>query len=403
MDVMIIGGGASGMIAAVTAAESGDHVILFESQKKLGRKLLATGNGRCNLMNFGQLRYYGDSDFANQVCHYCSPPEVADFWAKLGLCLREEEQHRVYPCTFQAATVLDVLESAMKRYNVQILLETKVKKLESEGSHFKILTEDSRLFEGKRVIVATGGPAQPKLGGNRDGYSFLQQFSHLLCSASPALTPLKTDLRSISGLSGIRVHCKISLIAFSKIIKQEIGEILFTEDGVSGICAMQCARFVIPGECTAELDLVYDLFDHESSIVSYLLNLGASVPQEEPVSLLKGLCAPRLAWAVCKQAGLSMRGEKIRELNEQSYRSIAFALKHYRILITGTKGFDRAQVTAGGIDCKDWDPKRMESLLIPGLHAAGEVLNVDGDCGGYNLMFAWASGILAGRNGRGVV
>ena len=397
--VIIIGAGAAGMAAAITAASLGDSVVLLEAQSRPGRKLLATGNGRCNLMNLGKPVYYGDRAFAEKVLQNCGPQEILRFWDHLGLKVRCEE-NRVYPCTFQASTVLDVLLASLRKLQAELMINQRVHSIRKEKASFTVVTESGRQFQATRVIVTAGSPAQPKLGGSSDGLSILAGMGHAIESPRPALTPLLTEKKAISGLSGIRAKCEIRMITDGVEVHRERGELLFTEEGISGICVMQCARFIEPGRSTAVLNWVPDLFASRDDILSFLRHQQAEEPEGEPPSLLRGILAPRLAWAVCRQAGLRMRGEQNAALTDPQLLGIAHSLTHYRIAVTGCCGTDRAQVCAGGALCRDFDPSTMESALSPGLFAAGEVLNVDGDCGGYNLMFAWSSGILAGRNGR---
>ena len=221
-----------------------------------------------------------------------------------------------------------------------------------------------------------------------------------MVSARPSLTPMRTDRRSISGLAGLRVKCRLRLAVDGRARHQESGELLFSETGISGICVMQCSRFAEPGRSICHLDLISDLFDREEYLISELFARRKHFAGDPAQEILRGLCGDRLAYAVCKQAGLLLRGEKVQDLSDPQLRQIAAVLRDYQIRIEGVEGFDRAQVMAGGADCGEVAPENMESRLVPGLHLTGELLNVDGDCGGFNLMFAALSGIRAGRNGR---
>ena len=398
-DTLIVGAGASGLAAAAAASSAGDKVILLEAQDRPGRKLLATGNGRCNLMNLGEPVYYGDRHFAEKVFRFCGRQELELFWHSIGLQLRSED-NRVYPCTFQAFTVLDVLLARLRRNQVELLTGQRVQFVRRMEGGYTAVSETGERYRSSRVIIAAGGPAQPKLGGCSDGFDLLNAFGHRMAPPRPALTPLFADHRAISGLSGIRVRCEIRMMCREEEKHRERGELLFTDEGISGICVMQCARFVEPGRSTAVINLVPDLFEGTGSLLAFLHQRKEAEPEEEPPSLLRGICMPRLAWAVCKQAGLSLRGETNADLSDAALQKVAAALTSYQIPIRDSAGMERAQVCAGGILCRDFHPSTLESRLSPGLFAAGEVLNVDGDCGGFNLMFAWASGILAGKNGR---
>ena len=399
-DVLVIGGGASGLAAAASAAEQGDHVLLLEAQSKPGKKILASGNGRCNLMNWNSPVYYGDDDFARAVFAECPREQIVGFFHRYGLILRSDQAGRVYPCTFQSSSVLETLLLALESNEASVITGQQVNRVERGANGFRVSTASGEMYEAGRVILATGGPAQPKLGSSSDGVQLISPFGHTAIPFKPALTPLITDSRSISGLSGIRVRCDVQIETDGKAVHSECGELLFTNDGISGICAMQCARFVSPGKSLCRLNLIYDLFSSISAAEQELLRRRAAFPDADPVTLIQGICVPKLAFAVCKQAGLPMRGEKNAELTVRQICSLAEALSCYTLRIMDIKGFDHAQVSSGGLACSLFSPHTMESLLQKGLFATGEVLNVDGDCGGFNLMFAWATGLLAGRNGR---
>ena len=394
-DLTVIGGGPAGMSGAIVAAELGQRVLLLEKQERAGRKILASGNGRCNLMNRLPPRYYGDSIFAERALKRCGPQDIEDFFHRWGLLLREEAQGRVYPVTGQAASVLAALTAAMDTSGVTFCRGSAVQQVVSAHEGFEIRCGAQRIFS-RRVLIACGGAAQPKLGGCGDGYALLSSLGHHLIPVSPALTPMNTDPRSISGLSGLRVLCRLSLKdANGSLLKAEEGEILFTDYGISGICVMQCARFAIPGS-SLTADFLSPVFpdrtgaEHE---LAFRMNRFPDLPAQR---LLEGILPAKLAFAVMKQAGFSLRGERVRDLPSDSPKRIATAGYGYRFSDLHPRGLDQAQVTAGGMDCAEFSPETMESRLVPGLFAAGEVLNVDGDCGGFNLMFAFASGMIAG-------
>ncbi len=400
--VLVAGAGASGLVAAISASDCGDDVLLLEASAKPGRKILASGNGRCNLMNLGVPAYHGDSSFAEKVFSCCGPDDIISFWNKLGLMLRKENGNLVYPYTMQSSSVMEILDKAVKFRHIPVLTGNRIISLNNNGNGFLAKCENGEVFSADRVILSTGGPAQPKLGGNEDAVSLLIPFGHHALPYFPALSPLKTDARSVSGLSGIRVRCIITLKNKHREIRVEEGELLFTEDGVSGICVMQCARFINGPDFTLEINFIPNLFQDRDAALNELKFRRKIFAMSDAVSLLQGIFLPKLAYAVCKQAGWRLRGEKCRDLSDDNLNQLLFSMEHYTLKILGAKGFDRAQTAAGGLLCSEFNPCTMESLLVPGMHGTGEALNVDGECGGYNLMFAWASGILAGRKGRSI-
>ena len=400
-EVAVCGAGASGMAAAAAAARAGDRVTLLEKADRPGKKLLATGNGRCNLMNLNPPVYFGDAGFAAEVLGEDPVSELEAFWKTVGLYLRYDAEGRGYPCTMAAATVLDVLTAELKRLSAEIRTGTEVRNLRKSGNGYLLETADGETVSADRVILACGGAAQSRLGGNQSAWPWLERFGHRMIPAEPALVPLTTDARSVSGLAGIRVKCAVRLEKDGRTLREESGELLFTEKGISGICVMQLARFLPPeGGAVCRLDLIPGLFGSREELIRELALRKERDPDGAPPELLRGLCAGKLGYAVCKQAGLPLRGERIRDLSRERLERIADALRAYTVRVTGKEGFERAQVMAGGADCRLFDPLTMESRITPGLHVCGELLNVDGDCGGFNLMFAFLSGIRAGQNGR---
>ena len=398
-DFAVIGGGAAGMAASVSAAACGDQVLLIEKNNMLGRKIAASGNGRCNIMNSGNAGYYGDADFAGKVLEYCSKEHLIRFWNSLGIRLSEEDGGRMYPCTFHSTTVTDAYKISLNNAGVDIRLQTSVKSITKTGQNFLIRT-DHETFKASRILIACGGSASPKLGGTESGYQLLADFGHSIVPVIPALCPLKTDQKSISGLFGIRTRCETVLKDETgrPVIRQN-GEILFTKEGISGICIMQTARFARKGY-KIRLDLTGRIFEKQEELIQSLIHRQNQIGRWPPETLLYGILVPKLSYAVVKQSGIDMRGRNAGDLTYGEIKRIAETCMNYTLSVTGSSGMEDAQVTAGGADCSMFDPHTMESDIVSGLHAAGEVLNVDGDCGGYNLMFATASGILAGLNGR---
>ena len=396
-NVAVIGGGAAGLAAAISAAECGDRVIVLERMDRVGKKILATGNGRCNLMNTGAPEYHGDDRFAERVLWLCGAKEQMRFWRAHGLALWEEEAGRVYPATGQASTVLDTLRFTLEKLGVEIRTGVRVTGLKRTDTGWLVLTEGEAV-PCDRVIVAGGGKAQPKLGSDGSTYTLLEGQGHRLIPPKPALTQIETETAPIRGLSGIRVRAEVTVLLGQRRMRHEEGELLFTDYGVSGICAMQCAAYITPA---AELSVkLLPGMANENEIENALRhrrNIWRGQPADR---LLCGLLVPRLAERVTDQAGVKTKDRKAEELKNDELHQLACILRDFRLKPTGIKGFDSAQVTAGGIDTEDFSPINLESQLAPGLHAAGEILNVDGDCGGFNLMFAFGSGILAGLDGR---
>lgn len=397
-DGIIIGGGAAGLTAALSASQQGARVLVLESAPRVGRKLLATGNGRCNLANMGPARYYGGADFAAAVLENCPVHEVLAFFAELGLVTCEEEGGRVYPGCGQAAAVLDVLRYGLERAGAEILCDAPAQKLEILPEGFAVTTPQGK-FASRSVVLACGGMAGGKLGHDGKPYRLLTELGYDMQPPFPALTQLMAEKESVRGLSGLRLPAILTLWDGQSAVSASQGEVLFTDYGISGVCAMQLSqdagallrrgmRPVLYLDFSPMLGLVPRIYDrvpvaapdaNVARVRQLLQRRARNLPRED---LLLGLC-PRL---------LAQR------LNGLAIPALAEKLAAYPVPILSVRGFDNAQVTAGGLDCAAFDPATMESRRHPGLFAVGEYLNVDGDCGGFNLQFAFASGILAGNS-----
>ena len=315
---------------------------------------------------------------------------------QLGLFVSEESEGRMYPVSFHSSSVLSALSNALRLSNVTLNLSTHVSAIEKDNDLFLVSADTGAVFSSRCVILTCGGSAQPKLGGAEDGYTLLQHLGHRIIPPAPALVPLLTDRKSISGLSGLRIRCTVSVINRQQILHSETGEVLFTEYGVSGICVMQCSRFA-GSDTFLEMNFLPDSLADPSVFLPELKRRRTLFSVLPSSALLDGLFHSRIAYAILKQSGIPLRGESCADLSDADLERICLHSLHYRLEILGNRGFDYAQVTSGGADCSEFDPLTMESRIVSGLYAAGEVLNVDGDCGGFNLMFAFASGCLAGQ------
>ncbi len=398
--VLVIGGGAAGLAAAIAAAECGDRVTILERMDRVGKKILATGNGRCNLMNTGARRFPGGTALADAVLDRCGVPEQTRFWQHIGLRMRQEDGGRVYPVSGMASTVLDALRFAAEALGVEIVTGERVTGLFKARHGWTVMAGDAK-WKAERVIVAGGGCAQPKLGSDGSAWPLLTALGHRLIPPKPALTQIITDTAAIRGLGGIRVRTEVTITSDERVKYQESGELLFADYGVTGVCVMQCARYAEPGD-VLHIDLTQALgFGTEDELQQELHRRRAEWQTRRQSELLTGLCLPKLGQALLQAAGITNSQQcSCGELTAGQVRKLAAAAADFALPIRGVKGFDCAQVTAGGVAADEFDPRTLESKLAPGVHAAGEVLDVDGDCGGFNLMFAFGSGILAGLNGR---
>jgi len=398
MTVCIIGAGASGMAAALTAAENGHHVILLERQARVGRKLLSTGNGRCNLTNLQAGlpgHYHGDAAFAGAVLGRgdLNVPSTLDWFASLGLLTAAENSGRVYPYSNMAGSVLDVLRFALDDPRIELHTGCVVTAIRVKDHTFTIQTEEA-VFTADAVILAAGGAAGGKLGGVMDGYRLAKGLGHHRTALAPSLVQLKTDPTYPRALKGVKAQAAVRILRGGQTLAETSGEVLFTEYGVSGPAVFDVSRCAAAGGdgLVCELDLLPDW--DEAKTLSWLRNRQSAMAGREAQSLLTGLFHTRLGQILCKVSGFT--AQSAASLTESDLRRVARTVHHFALPVTGTCGFDQAQVTAGGLRTDEFDPRTLQSRLVPGFYACGEVLDVDGDCGGYNLQWAWSSGRLAG-------
>lgn len=398
MKTAIIGGGAAGLMAAITAAEGGNRVTLFERQSRVGRKLLATGNGRCNLtnINLSPENYHGDkADFADFALSQFPPEKTLDFFRSLGLLTVTEPSGRVYPFSDQAGSVLDVLRFAAEARGVDIRVDAEVKRISRRDNGFCVFFgEEAEDFQ--KVIVCCGGMAGGKLGGTKSGYELLSSLGHSRTKLYPSLVQLRTDATFVRSLKGVRADGDVKLYENGELIAHSAGEIQFTDYGLSGPAVFEVSRAAssASGKVEVQLDLLRGADERTLSdmMEKRVRDLSALTLE----NLLTGILHNRLGRTLIRASGYEL-ASPLSALSRGDIEKIAKTVKCFRLSVNGTQGFDAAQVTAGGISTDEFDPKTMESLLVPGLYAAGEVLDIDGDCGGYNLQWAWSSGKLAGR------
>lgn len=402
MIVGIIGAGASGMAAALAAAENPmNRIVLFERQARVGKKLLATGNGRCNLTNLNadEKGYHGeDVSFARGALKQFGVEKTLAWFRKLGLFTVTEDSGRVYPYSDQANSVVDVLRFALQKENITVKSSFEVKRVRQQDGGF-IVQDDKETVFCERLIIACGGLAGTKLGGSMAGYKLLAQLGHRATRLRPALVQLKSDWAGVTALKGVRAHCKIQIMKNGEEFSTATGEIQFTDYGISGPVVFEVSRDACygGGDWSAQLDFWPD--GDESALLEALRGrLRFDIPGDE---LLTGILHNRLGKVLARTAGIrDNRG--CAQLSDLELETTASLVKAFTLPLTEPMGMDSAQVTAGGVKTEDFDPDTLESRRISGLYACGEVLDVDGDCGGYNLQWAWSSGYVAGCNAGGI-
>ena len=394
-DVVIVGGGASGLAAAGALAREGLRVLLLEKQARVGRKLLSTGNGRCNLTNVDMTdgHYYGSRDAVRRVLQRWSVERVRRYFDAIGVPTVVEEG-RVYPRSRQAASVLDALRLYAAEAGAALQTDAAVVSLRKTKVGFEIRTKDGFCATARCVLVCTGGMAAPGLGACGDGYALMRALGHESTPRFPAVTALRTETDRVRSLKGQRMEADITLMANDVEIRREHGEVLFQDAAISGIAAMQLARHahaLLKPEGGAQIRIsALPAADAPAMLRARC----RALPDRTMEYFLSGIVPKRIGMEMVKYARVPL-DLPAGSLTESQIRALGRALSDWRFPLRGVLGFEHAQVTAGGVSLADFDWDTLQSKKVPGLYAAGEMLDVDGDCGGYNLHWAWASALAA--------
>ena len=391
-DVAIIGGGMSGLVSAIEVKRNYPEksVVIFEQLEKVGKKILATGNGRCNLDNMtANKNDYNNPSFVSFALDKFTPQSNLSFWESLGLLTVSDSEGRVYPRSNSASGVLDALRFEVEKLGVKIIFE-KVEKLKKE----KVFLINNH--QAKNVIMCCGGCSSPSQGSDGSGFELLKKAGHTITKLSPSLVQITTDTKFVKILKGVRVKGKLILREKEKIMGISEGEILFADYGLSGIATMDLSRFLVkvknPESTRIYLDMASDMSEDE--IFSYLCKRQNNNPLLECDNLLTGILPKAVGKVILKKLNI-FPGEAIKNLSEEDFENIIKTLKNFGFKVTGTKGFQFSQVTSGGVDLSEVDEKTLMSKKIKGLYFAGEVLDVDSRCGGFNLHWAVSSARLA--------
>ncbi|WP_101696554.1 NAD(P)/FAD-dependent oxidoreductase [Clostridium minihomine] len=412
VDIAIVGGGAAGLMAAGQAAKLlGDKgaVALLEGAPRVGKKLLATGNGRCNLTNLdAQDRWYhGDSALAKAVFSQFSPADVLREFESMGLYCQEEEQGRVYPKNGQASAVLDALRLFFQKYHGQEICDSPVTEVKKQKNGYLLSLAQGQSLWARKLILAQGGKASPQISSDQ-GVSLARQLGHSETQLFPGLVQVTVPAALVRSLKGVRCPGKVRFLADGHTVKEEEGEIQFTERGLSGVCVFQLSRFAseyasahtVLGNPCQKAEIAVDLFPELSfpDVCDLIRNLSQLYPELPMRELLFGVLPKRVGQQVMVAALAEKAGDSAKNLTGPLMKTVAKTAKSWIFPVTGTLSWTNAQVTAGGIPVSEvWVPS-MESRLSSGMYLAGEQLNVDGDCGGFNLHWAWISGMAAGRS-----
>jgi len=400
VDVVVIGAGASGLVTAIVAARRGKKVLILEKNTKVGKKLLATGNGRCNITNQRPTpeRFYSKNPtFIHQTLEGYNYQTIKQFFKSIGLELIEAKEGKVFPMSLQAASVVDLLAFECEQLGVKTLCEITVQKVLSTKRCF-ITHHTQGEVQSKSVVIATGHESAPQLGGVADGLSFAKQFGHHVVNSFPTLVQLTSPMKNLKQVAGVKVEAKVTLNTKKKTVQKQ-GDILFTSYGISGLAILDISRFVIEelihtSTVTLEFDLMPKM-SHEQ-LVS-LMKKSLRKKSQKPLEVwLQGFIHRKLTLFILP----SLKLPKLREsqISLEHIEAIVQQIKHFPFIISGSRGYKGAEVATGGVDTREINPRTMESRKEKGLYLTGDLLDVDGDRGGFNLHFAWVSGIRAGES-----
>jgi len=398
-DCIILGGGAAGLTAAASLAGSGLRMTIVERLDRVGKKILSTGNGRCNLSNedMRPALYSPCAPFVEQVYQATQPEEVLSFFSKLGL-MTAAEDGRIYPRSMQASAVLDVLRMGCEHESITLLTgQTAVSLMPSRRGGWSVQLDSGEGLFAPVVLCAMGGSAAPSMGTDGSGVQLMTNLGHSASPLCPALVQLKCTHPALKSLKGIRVQATLTLLADGKTVAEETGELLFADYGVSGVCVFQLSRYAsraLVGKQRVQLSV--NLLPEVNDLPSWLSARIALRPSLPASQLFTGVFHRLLAQALLKEAAISP-DTAVGRLSSKAISALCAAIGALMLPVNGTQGFAQAQVTAGGILTDEIDPVTMQSRLFDGLYLAGEVVDVDGPCGGYNLHFAFASALTAAK------
>jgi len=404
-DLIVVGSGGAGMIAAIVAARESKSVLLLEKLPKIASKLKATGGGRCNLTNTlsneeFMARFGRDGRFMQDALSLFDHKALLAFMKEIGVETHAPDGFRIFPTSHSSATIIAAFEAEMQRVGIELLCEQKVERLLMEGEHIVGVKTQNATYECTNVIVATGGLGYPVLGAEGDGYTLAGELGHKVTELSPAMMPLKTKERWVANCRADtipKVELRVDIKKYKKLRAK--GDLIFTNTGIRGPVVLDFAREVTPLlKKYEEVPLLLNLTKgkNEEQITQHLKNAALEHPQKNIAELVQTLLPESLSKELCKLADVAFDA-RFSKLEGAKRAKLISLLAWTPLHVTGHDGFRLAMITRGGISLKEIDPKTMQSRLVNGLYFCGEVMNLDGPCGGYNLQWSFASGYLAGK------
>ncbi len=398
--ITVIGGGVAGMSAAIFAAEEGAEVTILEQKDRVGKKILSTGNGRCNFTNLYQQPdcYHSDHpEFPWEIIQRFNVQKIIDFFLKMGIYSKNRNGY-LYPNSDQASSVLDAFRMECRRLQIQIQTDTKCLEIIPGAKGFRLQT-DQGMRKADAIILAAGSKAAPVTGSDGSGYLLAKKLGHHLIPVLPALVQLRCRESFYKGLAGVRVQAKVSLYADGILKSEDTGEVQLTNYGISGIPVFQVSRFA--SRALYEKKVVKVVlnfmpeFNHDT-FLTFLENRVQTRPEKTLNEFFYGLFHKKLADLWIKQSGIN-GNRQVNTLSTSEVKRLTRLIQNFETIVEATNTYEQAQICCGGIDTREVNVDTLESKYIPGLHFAGEILDVDGICGGYNITFAVASGYVAGK------
>ncbi len=405
MKVAIIGAGAAGIIAGITAKRENKniHIDLFDINNGIGKKILASGNGRCNISNIDcrVQNYIGENpSFVEFALKQFDFNAFKKFCKSIGLLLDIKEDGKVYPLSNEAKSVVNLLSSAIESLNINTILETKITDIKKENDKFIVVSEEKEFKDYDKVLISSGLAAAPQLKATEDGMNIATNFGHTFNLTYPSLVGLHTDFENSSKIQGVKKEAQVSLYIDGQKENEIIGDVLFTKYGVSGFAILDISQYAVyPLSLYQDVQISINLFPNLSrnEVLGMVESLFKTLPNQEAVELLTGIVSNKLA-AILLEISKIDKQSKAKDINAKQIRAIVNTLINWRFKITDTQGFKHAEASGGGVRTDEVDGKTYESKKCRGLYFAGEVLDIVGNRGGYNLQFAWASGYLVGKS-----
>jgi len=404
-ELIVIGSGAAGIIAAIVAARDKKSVLLLEKLPQIASKLKATGGGRCNLTNTlsnedFMSRFGRDGRFMQDALKTFDHNSLINFFAEIGVDTHAPDGFRVFPTSHSSTTIIKALQDEMKRVGVDIICNQKVQKILTNNSKIVGVNTQTNDFYTKNVILATGGLGYPTLGANGDGYTMAKELGHKVTQLHPAMMPLYTKEKWVAECRAdtlAKVEIKINMKKYKKLHAK--GDLIFTKNGIRGPVVLDFAREITPLlEKYKEVPLLLNFTKgmNAEQILIHLKEQNSKNPHAEIVEHISTLLPHAISLELCKLSNINPHA-KLKEIDGINKSKLITLLVSTPLTVTGHDGFKTAMITRGGINLKEIDPKTMQSKIVDGLYFCGEIMNLDGPCGGYNLQFSFASGYLAGK------